>query len=227
MIRGLEGLREVPAPKGWTKLSEQLAASDSGAVRERSLALSQIFGDQAAVARALKAVGDPTIETNKRRSILRLLLNQQNRDASNLLRSLLDDPAMALDAIRGYAIVENRDAAKLLLSRYAELDPLQRRAVIETLAARKTYANELLSALKTNDVSPDEIPIQVARSLTEMLGKRFSDVYGTVREVGEDREQLLAKYKKLCNPNAIANANASRGRAVFQKDLRRVSHPLR
>lgn len=217
MIKGLEGRRDVPAPKGWTKLSEQLAASDSGAVREKSLALSQVFGDQAAVARALKAVSDPTLETNKRRSILRLLLNQQNKEASNLLKSLLDDPAMALDAIRGYAIVENNDAASLLLSRYAKLNPMQQRAVIETLAARKFYANKLLGALKTKDVSPDDIPIQVARSLTEMLGERFSDVYGTVREVGEDREQLLAKYKKLCNPNAIANANASRGRAVFQK----------
>ena len=217
MLSGLEGRRNVPAPKGWTKLNYKLAASESVAVRERSLALSQIFGDQAAVARALASVKDRTIEAGQRRSTLSLLLNQQNRDASNLLKSLIDEPAMTLDAIRGYAIVENKDAPSVLLSRFPKLEPGQQRAVIETLAARRVYAEALLEALQNKQVSRDDVPTQVARALNDMLGKRFTKVFGTVRAVAKDRTQLLAKYKKLCNPNAIAAADASRGRAVFQK----------
>lgn len=217
MLSGLEGRRNVTAPKGWTKLSDKLATSESAAVRERSLALSQIFGDQAAVARSLANVKNPAIDAGQRRTTLSLLLNQQNRDASNLLKSLIDEPAMTLDAIRGFAIVENKDAPSVLLARFSNLEPQQQRAVIETLAARKVYAEALLKALQNEQVSRADIPTQVARSLTDMLGKRFTKLYGTVRAVAEDRAQLLAKYKKLCNPATIEAADASRGRAVFQK----------
>lgn len=217
MLSGLEGRRNVPAPAGWTKLSDKLAASENPAVRERSLALSQIFGSNAAVARALASVIDPAIEAGQRRSTLSLLLNQQNKDASDLLKSLIDEPAMTLSAIRGYAIVENKDGPTVLLSRFSNLEPQQQRAVIETLASRKVYAEALLEALQKKQVSREDIPTQVARSLDEMLGKRFTKVFGTVRAVAGDRERLLEKYKKLCSPDAVAAANASRGRAVFEK----------
>lgn len=217
MLSGLEGRRNVSAPKGWTKLNNKLAASENAEVRERSLALSQIFGDQAAVAQAIANVKNPAIEVSQRRTMLSSLLNQQNTDASNLLKSLIDDPAMTLDAIRGYAIVENKEAPTVLLERFPKLEPEQQRAVIETLAARKTYAEALLQALKKKQISRDTIPTQVARSLDEMLGTRFTKVFGTVRVVAQDREQLLAKYKELCSPAAISTADASHGRAVFQK----------
>ena len=217
ILSGLEGRRNVAAPKGWTKLNDKFIASENAAVREQALALSQIFGDQAAVARAMASVKDPAIQVSQRRSTLSLLLNQQNKDASNLLKSLIDDPAMTLDAIRGYAVVENKEAPSVLLTHYPKLEPQQQRAVIETLAARKVYAEALLAALQNEQISRDEIPTQVARSLHEMFGERFTKVFGTVRVVAQDREQLLAKYKELCSPAAIAAADASHGRAVFQK----------
>lgn len=217
ILSGLEGRRNVSPPKGWTNLSEKLAASENATVRQRSLALSQVFGDKAAIARALASVENPAIKADQRRSTLRLLLNQQNQDASNLLKSLIDEPAMTLDAIRGYAIVENKDAPTVLLSRYSKLELQHQRAVIETLAARKIYAEALLVALQNNQILRDDIPTQVARSLGETLGKRFTKVFGTVRAVAKDRTQVMAKYKKLCNPTAIGAADASRGRTVFQK----------
>ncbi|NNJ26373.1 c-type cytochrome [Alienimonas chondri] len=217
MLLGLEGRRNVAAPAGWTTLSRKLTTSENDAVRQRTVALSQIFGDQAAAARALASVQDPAIEAGQRRSALSLLLNQQNRDASDLLKSLIDDPAMTLDAIRGYAVVENEEAPSVLLTRFPKLDAQQRRAVIETLASRKVYAEALLEALNNQQVARDDVPAQVARSLNALLGERFTETFGEVRAVSEDRARLLQKYKTLCSPTAIAAANASRGRAVFQK----------
>ena len=217
MLSGLEGRRNVAAPEGWTKLSDELAASENAVVREQALALSQIFGDQAAVARAMAIVKDPAFEATQRRATLSLLLNQQNQEASHLLKSLIDDPAMALDAIRGYAIVENHDAPSVLLTRFPKLEAAQQRAVIETLAARKVYAEALLEALKNEQISRDEIPAQVARSLSDLLGDRFTKVFGSVRAVAKDRAALIAKYKEMCRPAAIAAGNAGRGRMVFQK----------
>ncbi|MEM6468035.1 MAG: c-type cytochrome [Planctomycetota bacterium] len=217
MLSGFEGRRNVAAPEGWTQLSDRLSTSENKAVRERALALSQIFGDKTALARALASVKDQTLEITQRRATLRLLLNQQSRDASELLPSLMDDPAMTLDAIRGYAIVQNKDGPSVLLSRYAKLEPQQKRAVIETLSARKVYAEELLQALAEKRIPPNDVPTQVARSLAELLGDRFTQVFGSVREVAQDRAMLLAKYRKMCNSKAVAAADASRGRAVFQR----------
>ena len=46
MLSGLEGRRNVAAPKGWSKLSERLETSENANVRELSMQLSQIFGDR-------------------------------------------------------------------------------------------------------------------------------------------------------------------------------------
>ncbi|MGI9446875.1 MAG: c-type cytochrome [Pirellulales bacterium] len=217
MLLGLEGRRSVRAPEGWSTLSNTLACSTSATVRQHALALSQIFGDTVAVASALECVQDSSVAAAQRCSTLSLLLGQQNQEASQLLKVLIDEPALTLSAIRGYAVVRNDEAPAVLISRYSKLNAQQQRAVIETLASRKAYAEALLEALKMNQIQPSAVPVQVARSLKNLLGKKFTNVYGALPVVGAEREHLIKKYKKLCNPAAIAAADASRGRAVFQK----------
>ena len=217
MLLGLEGRRSVRAPEGWSTLSTTLACSTSASVRQHALALSQIFGDTVAVASALECVQDSTIAAAQRCSTLSLLLGQQNQEASQLLKVLIDEPALTLSAIRGYAIVRNDEAPAVLISRYSKLNAQQQRAVVETLASRKAYAEALLEALKMNQIQPSAVPVQVARTLKNLLGKKFTDVYGALPVVGAEREHLIKKYKKLCKPSAVAAADASRGRAVFQK----------
>jgi len=217
MLLGLEGRRSVRAPEGWSALSNTLACSTSASVRQHALALSQIFGDTVAVASALECVQDSSVAAAQRCSTLSLLLGQQNQEASQLLKVLIDEPALTLSAIRGYAVVRNDEAPAVLISRYSKLNAQQQRAVVETLASRKAYAEALLEALKMNQIQSSSIPVQVARSLKNLLGKKFTDVYGALPVVGAEREHLIKKYKKLCRPSAVAAADASRGRAVFQK----------
>jgi len=217
MLLGLEGRRSVRAPEGWSTLSNTLACSTSSTVRQHALALSQIFGDTVAVASALQCVQDSSVAAAQRCSTLSLLLGQQNQEASQLLKVLIDEPALTLSAIRGYAVVRNDEAPAVLISRYSKLNAQQQRAVIETLASRKAYAEALLEALKTNQIQPSAVPVQVARSLENLLGKKFTNVYGALPVVGAEREHLIKKYKKLCKPSAVAAADASRGRAIFQK----------
>ena len=217
MLLGLEGRRSVRAPEGWSALSNTLACSTSAPVRQHALALSQIFGDTMAVASALECVQDSSVAAAQRCSTLSLLLGQQNQEASQLLKVLIDEPALTLSAIRGYAVVRNDEAPAVLISRYSKLNTQEQRAVVETLASRKAYAEALLEALKMNQIQSSSIPVQVARSLKDLLGKKFTNVYGALPVVGAEREHLIKKYKKLCKPSAVAAADASRGRAVFQK----------
>ena len=217
MLSGLAGRRSVPSPAGWKELSQKLATSRNAEERELSLQLSQIFGDQKAVQRALAVIQDKDAEVGSRRTALRLLLTQKNEQVSMTLESLLDDPNLCLDAIRGYAAIENVTAPSVLLGRYEKLDAVMRRTVIETLATRKGYAQALLSAIEEGKVVREDIPAHVARSLNVLLGKRFEKVFGVVQELAADRAKLMKKYKAMCNSEAMSEADASRGRAVFAK----------
>ncbi len=217
MLEGLAGRRNVVAPKSWSALSARLDRSADFRVRDMSMQLSQIFGDQKATQRALAILKDRCAELPARRTALRTLMTQHDEEASLFLESLLDEPDLQIDAIRGYAMVENDSAPRLLLERYAKLDPERRRAVVETLATRRSYAQSLLAAVTQGTVPRDEIPAHVARSLNSILGKQFTQVFGSVRPVAKNREKTIAKYKKLITPGALALADASRGRAVFEK----------
>ncbi|HIE95471.1 MAG TPA: c-type cytochrome [Fuerstia sp.] len=217
MLSGLEGRRNVTAPAGWSALNEKLAHSEHESIRDLSTQLSQIFGDRKAMQRTMAVLKDTSADPKARRSALRSLLTYQNVEASSLLESLLDEPALRLDAIRGYAMVENATAPGILLGRYGQLSPELRRAVVETLATRKNYAAALLSSVEQKKISRDEIPAHVRRSLHGILGGRFVKVFGKVRPVAADREKLIAKYRKRITSAALANASASHGRSVFKK----------
>jgi putative heme-binding domain-containing protein len=217
MLSGLAGRRRVQAPAGWSDLSQQLATSESSSIRDLSMQLSQIFGDVKAIQRALAILQDSAADLNARRTALRSLLTQQNEEASWMLESLLDEDSLRLDAIRGYAMVENASAPAVLLARYQEMTPELRRAVVETLATRKPYAEALLDAVKQQTVPRDDVPAHVARSLNNILGDRFVEVFGKFKPVAQNREKRIAKYKKMITPAAMATADASHGRALFKK----------
>ena len=217
MLDGLEGRRNLAPPNGWNAISPTLATSGNADVRRFSMELSQLFGDTDAINRALQMIQDQQADIDTRRTMLRSLLNQQNSEASSLLESLMQEPGLIQDAIRGYAIVENDSASEVLLERYKKMTAAQKRAVVETLSSRETYARKLLVAMDDKVIARDDIPAHVARSLAELLGEAFTAVYGEVRSDAEDRVELIAKYKAIITDEALATADASNGRAIFSK----------
>lgn len=216
-LKGLEGRRDVPAPKQWAEVATKLKSHSDARVRDLTNQLSQIFGDEAAVQLALSIVRDPSAAAEDRSRQLTLLLDQQNVEASQLLAELLDVPELQLAAIRGFAAVENQAAPKLLLQRYPNASEDVRKAIIETLATRKPYAEALLSAVESDVISRDHVPTHVARSLHTLLQNRYVKVFGKPRMLGADREKQLAKWKQQITPRVLEKANASRGRVVFNK----------
>lgn len=217
VLAGLAGRRNVPAPEKWKDARDGLLKSRNDEVRDLATQLAAIFGDAKAMETALAVVRNKTLDLAQRRSALRTLLEQRSSEASDLLEELLDEKDFALDAIRGYSIVENAAAPKILLGRYAKMSDELKQAVIETLATRRLYATALVKALESKRVTNEEIPTHVARSLKDLLGKEFTDAYGEVRELAQDREKLIAKYRKLITDEAVADADVNRGRQVFQK----------
>ncbi len=217
MLLGLEGRRDVTPPVGWAEVNEKLIHGEDAELRQLATNLSQIFGDRDADRRSLLLIENRDADVGQRRAALRLLLSQRSEAVAEVLERLLDDPALALDAIRGYSMIESNVASRILLGRLAQWDSQRQRAAIETLASRKSYADDLLTAIGDMRVPRDDIPAHVARSLSDLLGERFTKVFGPIRPISDDRALLMAKYRAILTPAALAGADASHGRVVFQK----------
>ena len=216
ILGGLSGRRDVPTPKSWPALNAKLSASENGDLRSLARQLSQIFGDESANQAALVTLRDATAEPEARRSALKSLLGQRHPDVPAVLEDLFGQP-LRLEAIRAYAVYDYAQAPAILLRRYPKFDPIARRAVVETLASRKSYARSLLKALDREKVAKNEVPAYVARSLKVLLGKDFEKVYGEVRDVSDDKSKLMAQYKAKILSQAMEKADASRGRAIYQR----------
>lgn len=217
MLRGLEGRRNMDPPAGWSRLSEELAGSQNVSIRESANRLSQIFGDREANERALATLRNPDSPIEQRQAALASLVDQQYAALGADLNDLLEVPELRLNVIRAYGVIASSEAPKTLLSRYQSESPEIQRVIIETLATRKPYAIGLVDGIKQQIVSREQIPSYVARSLRDILGKQFTDVYGEIPELQHNASETIAKYKRLITTKAIAKADAGRGRTVFQK----------
>ena len=217
MLAGLAGRRNVPQPEGWAELATELQESADREAADLTQQLSRIFGDQKAIAQALVTALDQSAEPARRQAALRQLMQQQSEEASDSLEELLQQPVMRLAAIRGYSAVENPMAPTLLLEQYPKFNDTEKKAVVETLASRRRYAEFLLNALREKQIRKEEIPSHVARSLNDILGQNFVDVYGQIRQLAADRQKRMAHYRELLTPAAISKASPERGRKVFQK----------
>lgn len=217
MLSGLSGRRNVTAPKNWSAVSEKLYQSEHSDLLSLSSRLSQIFGDKKAQQLAIHLAKDRSEEVESRTRALQSLITQKADGLESLLKQLVDDEDMTLAAVRGFSAIASDDAPRMLLERFSRWNPALRKASIETLASRKPYARVLLRAIEDETVSRQEIPSHVARSLDLILGDEFRTVFGEVPELETDRQASMKRYKDLITPDALKNANASRGRLVFEK----------
>lgn len=117
-------------------------------------------------------------------------------------------------------IFGDEDATRIALATVADLTadlPARQTALATLVMQRRPELAALLQTLLTEEpLRLDAIRAYAARSLAAILGERYTESFGSTALVG-DKEAQLARYKKLLTPAAIATANASRGRTVFQK----------
>jgi putative heme-binding domain-containing protein len=216
MLAGLEGRRNVTPPANWRNAKTRLNNSGSAEVRQLALRVSQIFGDRSAAGKAFALVRDSAAAPADRRSALQSLVTQRNPQLKALLKSMLDDGALRIDAIRAYGAIEDENAPELILSRYAGLGFQGKRAAVETLTSRKNYARALLAAMKQKTVPKADLPVYLARSLSNLLGKQFTRYYGEITELSQDKAAAIVKYKKLLIPERLTRADVHKGRQMFQ-----------
>jgi putative heme-binding domain-containing protein len=214
MIRGLEGQVNVNAPEGWKELSAELVKSKDPEHRALAREIGQIFGDAGAAQEAMALLKDQKAKIKDRKSALKSLITQKEPGLNEIIRSLLEEPEIRIDAIRAFGKIEGADSNQLI-KQYSDWDTQARRAVIETLATKKETSEALLIALQKKQILPSEIPAYTARTLHSLLGERFDEIYGKVQVQSTNKKELILKYSKLLDRPEAIKSDPARGRVVF------------
>jgi putative heme-binding domain-containing protein len=123
--------------------------------------------------------------------------------------------------LTGLAAYDDPNTPGVILTAYPKLDLAARRAALNTLAGRLSYAKELAGAVRANNIAKADLTAYTIRQLRDLgddsLNKFVDDVYGVARASSGDKAKLIANYKAMLTDAVIAGGNASRGRAVFAK----------
>ncbi len=221
MSDALAGRRAVPAPAGWASVHRKLRASTDAEVRERTLTLSVLFGDAQALAELKKTVEEGKAGADVRTRALQTLLDKRAVGVHDLLRKLLDDPALRRPALRGLAGYDEATTPALILKRYAKLSDAEKADAIGTLSSRPAFALAMLEAMERKQVPTGDLSPFLARQMLEFndakVTARLNNVWGTIRPTAKDRVELMAKYARLATSEQFKCANRGNGRVVFAK----------
>lgn len=216
ILDGLSGIKVIDPPNTWWQLNQKLSESQNPKIQNYLMLLNQKFGNKQAIQLALRTLKNEqeTIET--RREALTSLLTQKGPKLLAVLKEIFNSP-LQNDVIRAMGSYEDKSIPTFLMNAYSTLNSESKRAIVETLATRNSFANSLVFSLKKGTIQKNEIPAYVARNLTNLLGSRFTDVYGESKGLSQNKAKLISQYKAKLNTHAFKKSDPVQGRRIFQK----------
>ncbi len=166
----------------------------------------------------MATVKDNGIPIEQRVRALKALAGKQRVELLRELPSLYNDPKLRIEAIRATAEYDQEDLGKLLIEKYSGFSAAEKLEAVQTLASRPGYGWMLTRALQSNAIPKSDVPIYAARQLLRVVGSGFLEVWGApLDELSNDQRVAYSKYKTLLTEEAIANASAVNGRAIFSR----------
>ncbi|RPI91008.1 MAG: dehydrogenase, partial [Planctomycetaceae bacterium] len=221
LLASLKGRRRVDMPASWNAVRASLESSPVPELKTMAFGLSVKFGDPAAFGTMREAIANRETPEEERKSFLESLLAAKDPNLVPLLQKLLDEAEMRAAAIRGLAAYDESSTPDLLLKKYAELAPAEKRDVLATLTARPEYALALLSAIGSKHLPATDLTADFVSQLRNLkhteLNEQIERVWGVVRDTPEDKAKLISHLKELIAGNPINDEDLPRGRAVFAK----------
>jgi putative heme-binding domain-containing protein len=221
MSDALRGRRSVKTPEGWAAVQRKLLASTNAEIRQKTLALAVLFGDLEALTPLRKTAADTKADAEARQTALQSLIEVRAPDLVPLLHELVKDVKVRGPALRGLAGYDDARTPVVILGQYAAFSDADKADAVNTLAARPAYALALLDAVEKGTVPRRDVPAYTARQMLNLKDKKLTErltaVWGTIRATDKNKAALLAKYKAIVPPDALAKADRSHGRALFVK----------
>jgi putative membrane-bound dehydrogenase-like protein len=222
-LDGLElALRDqtVDAPAEWKAVRDELKKEPrfTGLVNK----LSVSFRDPEAVARALAVVNDAAKPDADRTEAVRQLVQLKAKEAPDLFRALAltdGEKAMAVrtEAARGLVAFDRPDLPKAVLAAWKGLPANLQSELVNTLAARKPWAMELLKAMdaKTIDrgIVTDNTVTRMQAFNDGAINTLIEKAWGKTRKTPDELNKLIDKTRASLN---TSTASFTAGKKVFE-----------
>ena len=206
-------------PAAWPNVYRKLIGSQNAELKSLTRSVAIQFGDESVFPHFRAVLADPSQRVAARKEALDLLAAAEDPGLPAVLRKLLDEPALRVDAIRAFSRFNLADTPELLLSKYAACPEAAQLEILGTLVSRKSYAITLTDAMEAGTVDARKVPAYVIRQMVSFddaaLTGRLEAVWGKIGTTSADKQKLLDKYRKMLQPKAIAKGNLSVGRQLY------------
>jgi len=216
---GLKGRTTVAMPKGWPEVSGKLAKSANGEVRSLAQMISITFGDPTALTALRTLLADAKAGTNDRKGALESLLGAKDKELPPVLFALLSEESMRASSIRALGSYEEPTTPAKILAAYPTLQLTEKRDAINTLGARKSYAKDLLAALKAGTIPKADLTAASIRQLGDLgdaeISAWIAKEWGMVRPTAEARQKEINEWKKFLTLSK--DGDPRKGRIFFAK----------
>jgi len=220
-LQGLAGRRTVMMPSGWPAAYPRLLAHRDTQLADAAIRLALIFNDPVATRTLRRQAQDTSLDASTRSRAVNALVAAKPDGLGALLIALVDDPATQQAAVRGLAEFQHPQTAKILLREFPRMGVAARQDALQTLASRRVWAGDLISALEKETLADAQISAYLARQLQslgdEKLTQRVRRLFGNVRATSQQRAKLIAAYQRELTAAKLQQADLSRGRALYQK----------
>lgn len=217
--QALQGWSKAAKPAQWDKLAEAMQAKGSDEIKNLARELSSIFGSGRASEELVAIAKNAEADANARRNALTSLLRSPKPELLPLLKDWMKDKVLGAMAVRGMASYDDSEIPWKLVGMYKYFPEETKTDAVNVLISRPAYVKVLLDKIEKHEIPATAITPFQARQITnfgnEGLNKQLAKVWGEIRETPEGKKQEQAKYKALLTPEAIAKADATKGRVVF------------
>jgi putative heme-binding domain-containing protein len=206
-------------PENWPAVFGRLRRSSISGINDLALSLGVAFGDPQAFAVLRGTLALDKAALTSRQNALAALLNARDKELPPLLHVLIDEQNLRNAALKGLAAYDDAKTPGIILNKYASFSTEDKRAALNTLAARPAYGMALLDAIAAKKVPAADVSADLVRQLRNLgdadLEKQIASVWGVVRSSPADRIAVMKQYKGLVmKPSAV---DLSLGRAVYAK----------
>ncbi len=201
LLEGQRGKAMLPTTATGPFLAK-LMSTKNPAVLDRAQRLGTLWGDRDAFrSLADKASAGPVDERVKS---IRVLGESKSSAARDYLMPLLkpgEAEAVVIEALRALGEIGGDDLGYEMLKRWRQFTPAERQAAAETLASRRRWSIELLSAIEAKNVSATELPATVIRgfatSKEDFIRQRAQQAIGRFRETDKDKLRVIAEKRRV------------------------------
>ena len=219
MTDGLAGWHKAAKLAAWEALAQKLQNSTDAALRDRVRDLSVLFGDGRALDAVRQVALDQGADLSARKSALQTLIDNRAPGLRALCEQLLNKQFLNSVAARGLAGFDDPAVGVKLVKSYRQFHPSERGQLLSALVSRPAFASALLDAVSDGRISRTDVSAYHARQIRSLndaaLNKKLAEVWGELRDASADKRQLITQWKGRLTHAALAGADKSRGRTVF------------